>query len=72
VTEGDSFIDESMITGESVPVQKKTGDAVIGATINQTGSLKISAEKIGNETMLAQIIKLVQEAQGSRHCAETG
>ena len=66
VTEGDSFIDESMITGESVPVQKKTGDAVIGATINQTGSLKISAEKIGNETMLAQIIKLVQEAQGSR------
>jgi Cu2+-exporting ATPase len=66
VTEGDSFIDESMITGESVPVQKKAGDFVIGATINQTGSLKISAEKVGSETMLAQIIKLVQEAQGSR------
>lgn len=66
VTEGDSFIDESMITGESVPVQKKAGDFVIGATINQTGSLKVSAEKVGSETMLAQIIKLVQEAQGSR------
>jgi Cu2+-exporting ATPase len=66
VTEGDSFIDESMITGESIPVQKKTGDFVIGATINQTGSLKISAEKVGSETMLAQIIKLVQEAQGSQ------
>ena len=66
VTEGTSFIDESMITGESVPVQKKAGDLVIGATINQTGSLQITAEKIGSETMLAQIIRLVQEAQGSR------
>ena len=66
VTEGDSFIDESMITGESVPVQKMAGDVVIGATINQTGSLKVSAEKVGSETMLAQIIKLVQEVQGSR------
>jgi Cu2+-exporting ATPase len=66
VIDGNSFIDESMITGESVPVQKKTGDYVIGATINQTGSLKISAEKVGSDTMLARIIKLVQEAQGSR------
>jgi P-type Cu2+ transporter len=66
VTEGASFIDESMITGESVPVQKKVGDLVIGATINQTGSMKILAEKVGSETMLAQIIRLVQEAQGSR------
>lgn len=66
VTEGESFIDESMITGESVPVKKKAGDFVIGATINQAGSLKMSAVKIGSETMLSQIIKLVQEAQGSR------
>ncbi len=66
VTEGDSYIDESMITGESLPVHKKTSDFVIGATINQTGSLKTSAERVGSETMLAQIIKLVQEAQGSR------
>jgi len=66
VTEGESYIDESMITGESLPVLKKVGDFVIGATINQTGSLKISTEKVGSETMLAQIIKLVQEAQGSR------
>jgi Cu2+-exporting ATPase len=55
-----------MITGESVPVNKWPGDEVIGATINQTGSMKIVAEKIGNETLLAQIIRLVQEAQGSK------
>ena len=66
VTEGESFIDESMITGESVPVQKKVGDFVIGGTINQSGSLKITARKVGSETMLAHIIRLVQEAQGSR------
>lgn len=66
VTEGNSFIDESMISGESVPVLKKAGDTVIGATLNQTGSMKMLAEKIGSETVLAQIIKLVQEAQGSR------
>jgi Cu2+-exporting ATPase len=55
-----------MITGESVPVEKKPGDRVIGSTVNQAGSLQMTAEKIGAETMLARIIKLVQEAQGSR------
>ncbi len=66
VVEGFSAIDESMITGESMPVNKWPGDEVIGATINQTGSLKVVAEKVGSETMLAQIIRLVQEAQGSK------
>ncbi|MEI7664296.1 MAG: heavy metal translocating P-type ATPase, partial [Bacteroidota bacterium] len=66
VVEGSSSIDESMITGESVPVNKWPGEEVIGATINQTGSLKVVAEKVGNETLLAQIIRLVQEAQGSK------
>ncbi len=66
VKDGSSFIDESMITGESVPVIKRKDDPVIGATINQNGTLTIIAEKIGNETMLAQIIRMVQEAQGSR------
>lgn len=66
VIEGSGAIDESMITGESVPVNKWPGDEVIGATINQTGSLKIIAEKVGDESLLAQIIRLVQEAQGSK------
>ena len=66
VTEGNSFIDESMLTGESLPVEKTVGDKVIGATINQTGSLKMVAEKIGSETVLANIIRLVQEAQVSK------
>ncbi len=66
VTEGESFVDESMITGESLPQAKKTGDTVIGATLNQTGSLLMLAEKVGEQTVLAQIIRLVQEAQGSR------
>lgn len=66
VTEGHGFVDESMITGEPVPVEKGPGDPVIGATLNQTGSLKMVAEKVGSETMLAQIVKLVQEAQASR------
>ncbi|MBF9252192.1 copper-translocating P-type ATPase [Pontibacter sp. 172403-2] len=66
ITEGKSVLDESMITGESIPVEKEAGDAVIGATINKTGSFKMVAERIGSETMLAQIIKLVQEAQGSK------
>ncbi|MEI6901286.1 MAG: heavy metal translocating P-type ATPase, partial [Bacteroidota bacterium] len=66
VTEGLSSIDESMITGESIPVEKKLGDFLIGGTINQTGSLHMMAEKIGAETVLANIIRLVQEAQGSK------
>ena len=66
VKEGRSSVDESMITGEALPVEKALGDTLIGATINKTGSFTMVAEKVGNETMLAQIIKLVQEAQGSK------
>jgi Cu+-exporting ATPase len=66
VKDGKSAVDESMITGESVPVKKKTGDEVIGATINKTGSFKFQATKVGKDTALAQIIKLVQDAQGSK------
>jgi Cu2+-exporting ATPase len=66
VTDGSSYVDESMITGESVPVIKQKKDPVIGATVNQSGTLTVIAGKVGNETMLAQIIRLVQEAQGSR------
>ena len=66
VVEGRSPVDESMVTGEPIPVTKNPGDAVIGATINQTGSFKYEATKIGADTMLAQIIKLVRQAQGSK------
>lgn len=66
IMEGYATIDESMVTGESVPVEKKIGDEVIGATINQTGYFKFEATKVGKETFLAQVIKLVQEAQGSK------
>ena len=66
VIEGSSAVDESMVTGESIAVVKTVGDAVIGATINQTGSLRYTVTKVGAETMLAQIIALVREAQGSK------
>ncbi len=66
VVSGESHVDESMITGESMPVLKKTGDNVIGATLNKEGSFKFRATKVGKETMLAQIIKLVEDAQGSK------
>jgi Cu+-exporting ATPase len=66
VIAGHSAVDESMLTGESLPVQKQQGDTVIGATLNKQGLLKITATKVGEETALAQIIRLVQEAQGSK------
>jgi len=66
IIEGISSIDESMITGESIPLEKKKGDFVIGATINKHGSLKIKATKVGKDTTLAHIIKLVEDAQGKK------
>jgi len=66
IVEGYSSVDESMITGESMPVEKQAGDEVIGATLNKTGSFKFRATKVGKETALAQIIRLVEEAQGSK------
>lgn len=65
ITEGASTIDESMVTGESIPVEKKSGDTVIGATINKTSTFRFEATKVGKETMLAQIIQMVEEAQGT-------
>lgn len=66
VVEGNSFIDESMLTGEPMPVKKEKGDIVTGATINKNGSLVIKVTKVGRDTMLSQIVKMVVEAQGSR------
>jgi Cu2+-exporting ATPase len=70
VIEGESTIDESMLTGESMPVTKRVADTVIGATINKSGTLRYRATKIGADTALAQIVKLVQEAQNSRAPAQ--
>lgn len=64
--EGESYIDESMLSGEPVPVAKRKGDKVYTGTINQKGSFTLQAEKVGHETLLAHIIRLVQEAQGSK------
>ncbi|MDX2496165.1 MAG: heavy metal translocating P-type ATPase [Desulfuromusa sp.] len=66
IIEGTSAVDESMVTGESIPVEKQVGAEVIGVTINKTGSFRFEATKIGKDTMLAQIIRMVQEAQGSK------
>jgi len=66
VVDGESAVDESMVTGEPIPATKRAGDTVIGATINRTGSFRFRATRVGRDTMLAQIIKLVQQAQGSK------
>ncbi|MBP2666602.1 MAG: copA 1, partial [Firmicutes bacterium] len=66
ITEGVSTLDESMLTGESLPVDKKAGDAVVGATINKFGSFRFTATKVGKDTALAQIVKIVEDAQGSK------
>jgi Cu+-exporting ATPase len=66
LTEGYSSVDESMVSGESLPVEKRSGDTVIGATMNKTGSFRFEATRVGRETMLSQIIAMVQEAQGSK------
>ena len=66
ITEGETHIDESMVTGEPMPAGKKTGDAVVGGTMNTTGAVTMRATKVGNETLLAHIIKMVEDAQGSR------
>lgn len=66
VTEGRTFVDESMMTGESVPIEKKVGDTITSATINQNGSIDYQATRVGSDTTLAQIVRLVEEAQGSK------
>src|SRR5262249_41012945 len=70
VTSGESSVDESMVTGESLPVSKHAGDGLIGATINERGTLRARATAVGSDTALAQIVKLVQEAQNSKAPAQ--
>lgn len=72
VTDGNSAVDESMVTGESKPVEKTAGERLIGATVNGTGSLLMRAEKVGTDTLLAQIVHMVSEAQRSRAHPEAG
>jgi Cu+-exporting ATPase len=66
ITQGETYLDESMVTGESKPVKKKVGDTIIGATINQNGLIRFYAEKVGRDTLLAQIIKIVRDAQAQK------
>lgn len=66
ISKGDSSVDESMVSGESLPVEKSVGDSVIGSTINKTGSFEFEATRVGDETALAQIIRLIEDAQGSK------
>jgi P-type Cu+ transporter len=66
IVEGQSAVDESMVTGEPIPVDKKPGDTVVGATLNKHGNLRLAATKVGSDTLLSQIIKMVEEAQGSK------
>lgn len=66
VTQGNSYVDESMITGEPIPVEKTAGSTVVGGTVNQTGAFSLRATAVGGQTMLAQIIRLVEQAQGSK------
>src|SRR5206468_2859312 len=66
VTEGASAVDESMLTGESLPVEKAAGDEVFGATLNRTGSFRFRATRVGKDTAVQQIVKMVQDAQGSK------
>lgn len=66
ITEGSSSVDESMVTGESIPVEKRVGDVVTGATLNKTGSFQFTVTRVGSDTTLAQIIRVVEEAQGSK------
>lgn len=66
VVEGETSVDESMLTGESMPITKKSGDSVTGATVNTSGAIKVKTDRVGSDTTLAQIIRLVKQAQGSR------